>query len=405
MPPSGPWRVAALAGALCVAPAAGWTQAADPGHDHEAPRVGVGGELTATLSRRDRAAWFNYTDYERDALRIARIRLFGEWRPAARLSVVAELRTENANDLTAAAFYARWKPVDTQDFTVHAGRIPPVIGAFARHAYGRDNLVAGLPLAYQYLTSLRPDALPERGSDILRMRARGWQSSFPVGSATPAPGIPLISGSRWDTGISATWRRGWIEAAAAATVGSPAIPTMRETNTGRQWSGRLATHLPQGLSVGLSAARAPWIEDDVLRLVPEETPRRSNQTVLGVDAEFGRGPWLVRHEWWQAAFDVPLAAEQANVRLGAWSAFIEGRYRFHPRWQSAVRLERLSFSDILADGGLPTSWDADVDRAEVVLGFRATRYAELRIGYQQNWRDGGRVRVRGFPTLSLIYWF
>jgi len=37
-----------------------------------------------------------------------------------------------------------------------------VIGAFARQAYGRDNLVIGTPLAYQYLTSLRPDALPAR---------------------------------------------------------------------------------------------------------------------------------------------------------------------------------------------------------------------------------------------------
>ena len=33
-------------------------------------------------------------------------------------------------------------------------------GAFARRTYANDNPLIGYPLAYQYLTSLRPDAVP-----------------------------------------------------------------------------------------------------------------------------------------------------------------------------------------------------------------------------------------------------
>ena len=105
----------------------------------------------------------------------------------APLSLVGELRTEDANRVEASALYVRWRPWQERDFVVQAGKIPPVVGAFARRAYGRDNLVIGLPLAYQYLTSLRPDALPAAMSDVLRMRGRGWQPVLPIGSVDPAP--------------------------------------------------------------------------------------------------------------------------------------------------------------------------------------------------------------------------
>jgi hypothetical protein len=46
-----------------------------------------------------------------------------------------------------------------------------------------------------------------------------------------------------------------------------------------------------------------------------------------------------------------------------------------------------------------------VNRVEAVLGFRAHRHLELRGGWQQNWRDGGRVRERGLPVFAVLGWF
>ena len=71
----------------------------------------------------------------------------------------------------------RDRPIDIQ-----AGRIPPTFGAFARRDYGAGNPLIGYPLAYQYLTAVRPDALPASTDDVLRMRARGWRPSYPIGS-------------------------------------------------------------------------------------------------------------------------------------------------------------------------------------------------------------------------------
>ena len=56
--------------------------------------------------------------------------------------------------------------------------MPPTFGAFARRTYATDNPLIGYPLAYQYLTSLRPDALPANADELLRMRGRGWLSQL-----------------------------------------------------------------------------------------------------------------------------------------------------------------------------------------------------------------------------------
>jgi hypothetical protein len=53
----------------------------------------------------------------------------------------------------------------------------------------------------------------------------------------------------------------------------------------------------------------------------------------------------------------------------------------------------------------PTPWDASVTRLEGTLGFRAHRQVDLRAGWQHNWRDGGRIRERGFPALQVLVWF
>ena len=62
------------------------------------------------------------------------------------------------------------------------GRIPPTFGAFTRRAYSRDNPLIGYPLAYQYLTSLRADAVPASADELLRMRGRGWLTEFSIGN-------------------------------------------------------------------------------------------------------------------------------------------------------------------------------------------------------------------------------
>ncbi|HUL72901.1 MAG TPA: hypothetical protein VLT86_07355 [Vicinamibacterales bacterium] len=406
----GSWGTLALAVVVLLGAFAG-PAAGDPQETpapSSAPRVTGGGEVTAVAGPEDDQAFFNYTDYEHNALRVLRVRLLGEWRIWQRLSLLGEARTENGDGVQIPALYLRWQPWRDHNFDVQIGRIPPVIGSFPRRAYGRDNVVVGSPLPYQYLISLRPDALPATIDQLLRMRGRGWQPSYPIGSQALGPGIPVVSSFRWDTGAEASWRNQWMELAGAVTLGAPATPVVQDPSDGQQYSGRIAMHAPGGLTVGLSGARGGWINRSVLNLVPESLRGRHNQTVVGVDAEAGVGPWLVRAEWLHSSFELPFVGETVQpAPLVADSAFVEGRYRFHPRWQIAARVDHLGFSTLVGtiNNGAPTTWDAPVERVEGILGFRARRNVEIRGGYQYNWRDGGRVHEQGYPTLMGLFWF
>ena len=399
--------LAGLALALAL-PAAAAAQAGDQPYPYAGPRAfSAGGEVSATIGPRDSDAFFNYTDYETNTLRLARLRVFGEWRPVARLAAVGELRVENAARVEAAAAYVRWHPWPGRDLIVQAGRIPPVVGVYSRHAYGRNNLVMGMPLAYQYLTSLRPDALPATLDDVLRMRGRGWRPSFPIGSREVAPGIPLVSAARWDTGVQAIWRYRRMETSGAVTRGAPSVPMVRDRSDGQQWSGRAAVRLPDGLTLGVSGARGAWIDRDVLQLLPPSDAADRVQTLVGVDLEYGYERLLVRAEWFRSTFHLPLLATPGrDTVLAAWSGFVEARYRLHPRWQVAARIERLSFNSIVGStSATAVAWDAPVDRVEAVVGFRATHRLEFRGGWQHNWRSGGRIQERGIPAVQALFWF
>lgn len=383
------------------------TPGAHPHSQGERPYA-VGGEVTVVVGGREDTGFFNNTDYDINATRMARVRLFGEWHLTRALSVVGELRSENGTHLITPSAYVRWRPRESGRLVIQAGRIPPVFGAFPRRPYGRDNLTLGVPLAYQYLTSLRPDALPLTITDVLRMRGRGWQPSYPAGSTEIRGGVPLVSVANWDTGVEAVWETDAVELSGAVTRGTLAVPAVRDSNGAVSLTGRAAAHLPYGVTLGASASRGRWIDDAALDLTSAGRDSQSRQLGVGVDVEVGSGPFLARAEWVHARFDVPMVDPSAiPVALGADATFVEGRYRLHPRWQVGLRADRLGFTGVAGGtgSGLLTDWDAPVKRVEGVVGFRATRQLELRLGWQHNWRDGGRVRDFGLPMAAAFYWF
>ncbi len=362
-------------------------------------RLTLSGEVIAVAGSTDDSAFFNYTDYEHNALRMMRLGLSGLYRPVTWLALVGELRSEDLDQPTPYAAYARVRPWKAHAFDVQAGIIPPSFGAFGRRAYGTSNPVIGYPLAYQYLTSLRTDALPASADDVLRMRARGWRSSFPVGSTTTAPGVPLVSAFQWDTGVQVSWKSEMVDVTAAVTNGTLSSPRRSDDNSGKQLSGRVAFTPATGLIIGASAARGAWLSRTV---APDSNPA---QRALGADIEYSRDHWIVRGEmvWSRWGFPATLAPTEAKS-LNALAAWVEGRYRATPRMFVAARVDRLGFSE-LAGSVLSIPWDAPVERVEWGIGYYVQRNVVLRATAQHNWRNAGRITHRTYLSGQLAYWF
>lgn len=367
-------------------------------------KLALGAEVVATIGDHDDSAFFNYTDYEHNVLRMFRLALSAAWRPVEPVAFVADIRSEDLDDVRAYAAYVRVRPWRSRMLDFQVGRIPPAFGAFGRRAYSTDNPLIGYPLAHQYLTSLRPDAIPATVDDLLRMRARGWRASYPIGASHAAPGLPLVSAFRWDTGVQARWREGILEVLCAVTTGTLSDPRVSDNNDGRQVSGRVAAYPATGLVVGGSAARGEWLDSRVMDLLPAGAPSYA-QKALGADVEYSRDYWLLRGELIWSRWRVPLAAEASAADLDALGMWIEGRYRLTPRLFVAARLDHLGFSDLAAADGRRVPWDAPVTRFETNVGYYLQRNLVARAAIQFNDRDGGRITRRTYFAGQLAYWF
>ena len=368
-------------------------------------RLGVGADIVATFGAPDDEAYFNYTDYEHNTLRMFRLALSAAWRPISRIAVVGEVRSEDLDTVRPYAAYVRVRPWINRAFDIQFGRIPPTFGAFGRRGYqGNDNPLIGYPLAYQYLTSLRPDAAPATVADLLAMRGRGWRASYPIGSTEPGPGVPLVSAFRWDTGIQAHWENQTVDVTGSVTTGTLADPRLSDNNGGKQVSSRVAYRPTAGLVLGTSAARGEFFDREVTQALPASGGSHA-QTSVGADAEYSRGYWLVRSEVVWSRWNVPFATPATSTNVEAIGAWIEGRYRVTPRIVLSGRADRLSFSHLAVGPNLNPTWDANVWRVEVDAGFYIQRNLMVRAAVQHNDRDGGRVRERGYFSGQVAYWF
>ena len=398
--------IAFIAGAYVAAPAAASAQTlpSEPVRVLDG-RLVLTGEAALTVGSPDHESYFNYTDYERNALRTVRLSLAALWQPAERLAFVGELRSEDFESTAAYAAYVRFRPWPAHRFDIQAGRIPPVFGAFARRSYSSDRVLIGYPLAYQYLTSLRADATPATADDLLVMRGRGWRSTFPVGSPEAAPGVPLVSAFRWDTGVQARWSIDRAEAALSVTTGTLSHPRLSDDNDSKQVSARVAVKPIAGLVLGASGARGGWISRDV---PVNERRGPLAQSAFGVDAEYSRDYWILRGEMVWSRWRLPfVTAPPEGPSVDALGGSIEGRYRITPRWYAAARADRLDFSKITGSlfQGVATTWEAPVLRYEAGGGYYFQRNIVARGTVQWNHRDGGRVRSRTFITGQVAYWF
>jgi hypothetical protein len=369
-------------------------------------RVTIGGDVSASIGSTD-PGFFNYTDYEHSLLRMVRVDLAASAKAGEHLAVLGELQTENLDSVRPYALYLRIRPWTTRAFDIQIGRVPPTFGAFARRTYVSDNLLIGYPLAYQYLTSLRPDALPATVDELVQKRSSGWLTRYSVGSTSLDHGVPLVSAFRWDTGVQLHAATETISATASVTAGTVSNPLFHDDNTGKQLAGRLEVKALPGLVAGTSLARGPFVADSAVHAAGADGRGVAyTQTAWGADVEYSRDYYLVRAETILSAWRVPFARQpEMTDALRAFAASVEGRYKIQPGVYAAARIDHLGFSDVAGTAGIGP-WEAPVTRFEVGGGLSLQRNLLLKGSYLRNVRSGGRLLpVANQVATQIVYWF
>ena len=369
-------------------------------------RLTLRGDASMSFAPQD-PAFFNFTDYEHSALRLFRFDVAAVLKAGDHLSILGDLRSENGESPWPYGLYVRIRPWTERAFDIQVGRVPPTFGAFARRTYASDNFLIGYPLAYQYLTSVRADAVPASVDELLTMRGRGWLiSKYSVGSTTASHGVPMVSAFTWDTGVQLRAATDRVEATASLTAGTVSNPLLHDDNAGKQAAGRVAFHPVPGLIVGASGARGPFVSAAASRAAAGSGHEGElTQTAWGADVEYSRDHYLVRFETIASAWRLPaVGAPFLDAPLRAISTSFEGRYRLAPGLYAAARFDHLGFSEVIGTARRET-WDAPVTRIEAGGGYSLQRNLLLKLSFQHNARDGGRVHVLNLCEAQLLFWF
>src|SRR4029453_3682553 len=201
-------------------------------------------------------------------LRQTRLTASVELRAGERFGLLGEVMTENRHHPRVYALYVRVRPFDTRAFDLQAGVIPPVLGRFPRSGYASDNPLIGYPLAYQYLTTVRPDLVMPGAAELLRIKGSGWLVGYGAAYWEYASGVPVVAARRWDTGVQARVGTGRLQGSVALTQGTLANPRIPPDNDGKRVSARVAWRPSADLSLGVSGARGEYLSNEAQEVLP-----------------------------------------------------------------------------------------------------------------------------------------
>jgi hypothetical protein len=374
-------------------------------------RLTVSGDASAAVSTSDHDTYFNYSDYQYDTMRLVRLGVAASLRLGPRVTAVTEVRAEGETEggpwrAYPVSLFLRVRPLRESSLAVTAGIVQPAFGTFMQRRYGADNLLIGYPLAYQYMTAVRADALPATADDVLANRARGWAPQYCTGAGYGVSGLPLISSTGWSPGVTVSARSAIVAATMAVTKGGLAAPGSANWDVGWEVTGRVELRPKTGLVLGVSGAHGAFVDGRLSSIVATAVANRDpRETAFGVDAEYSWGYWLLRIESVVSRRTYPaFRAPYLSDPLTAVGIDGELRYKIRPGLYAVVRLGHLAFGTIEGSAG-PAGWDADVTRVEAGLGYSIIRSILVKVVYQYNRRDSTRSPVLSLGAAQLVVKF
>jgi len=222
--------------------------------------------------------------------------------------------------------YSRfWK---SGSINIRAGQLPSAVGTFNLRYDDAVNPLIDMPILYGYWTK------------ITTMGVAGVQTDLTLG--------------KWDARVQFV----------NSSMMNPRSVFDRDQYG--NWAGGAGYTILQGLRVGISGSRGPYLDRQWPNFFPgEANPNRLPGSSVGTEVQFARGHWNVEGEWdWML---MPYHVIPFTRREGA---YIEAKRVLSPRWYAAVR-----------GGYLSTNGDCE-QLYEMVAGFRPGTHELIKLGYE-----------------------
>jgi hypothetical protein len=197
--------------------------------------------------------------------------------------------------LQATVSYSRFW--ENRSVIIRVGQLSSAFGSFLLRYDDAVNLLVDMPMSYGY---------------------------YQKGVSTAS-----LAGAEMDSSL------GKLDLRLQFTNSSPANPrSILDHDQYGNWAGGAGYTIRQGLRVGVSAYRGPYLDRQFPFYRPGEAPpSQLPATGLGADLEWGRGRWNVNAEWQQFQMDYRVRPDFIEQ-----TGYGEARFVLHPRWYLATRL-------------------------------------------------------------------
>jgi hypothetical protein len=300
------------------------------------------------------------------------LRLFANTQVHPRLQVFTQVILRDDTGPYVDGAYLMFTPRPDLDLHVLAGKIPWAIGTWAPHTYSNKNPLVTPPLMYHYGTTIAWYRVPPDADGLLASAGTNTYGSR---------GMALVDDSYWDVGVTVTGsQRPW-EYAAGVTAGTPGWgSTSRDENAGKTVLGRIGVTPWTWFRAGVSGAYGPYLIRELNPSLPTgKTVSDYNQKLLMADLQLTGGHAELRAEAATGAWQSPFAGD-----LDYTSGYVELKYAFSFGGYVAGRWDELTFGDVTGASGATGTWDSDVHRYEVGVGYRLNRDVVAKGVYQHN---------------------
>jgi hypothetical protein len=311
------------------------------------------------------------------------LRLFAEGKPADQLELFAQVVGSDVAGVWIHGAYALYTPQPDKDLHLEAGKIPWPIGTWGPRTYSDKNPLVGVPLIYQYHTSLRATQVASGPDELLAQAGQG-QFGVAYGGGYPFRGSPIVYDNCWDVGIVVLGSFRPIEFSGGVTNGTPSdAQPGRDNNKGKSFMGRVGVTPLTGLRVGISGSIGPYMptEPGGAPLPAGAKATDYDQRLLMADLEYLVGHAEIRAEGVANTWETPYVG---NLTVHGY--YVEGKYTFPVGFYLAARWDQLLFTPIQGTGER-RPWDDNVSRFEGGAGYRVLRPLIAKVVYQWNKLD------------------
>lgn len=348
-------RAAALGAAWCAAvPATGRGEAA------------VSGLLDLVLDNRE-ADLTNRTFSGTSNFDELRLRLFFDAQLEGDVQLFTQLVIHDYGDVFLYGAYLRFPEIAGTPVNVHAGLIPSTVGNWGPRTYSDTNPLIGIPLVQGHHSSLAMREAQVTVADLLAAR-----------DTRPQSGLPVLYDNCWNTGLEVWGEAGPFDWSLAALTGSVSYPTRTRQRTLPQATGRVAYHGGPGFVAGANGWAGPYLVPGADLLGGAEENDHLN-VGGGIDLAWTLRYFEIHSEVYRVLWEHPTLPD-----LGATSGYVEGKYKFAPRWYAAVRLDAFEPDDVRDEAGEAVPWDYPLRRAEYGIGFHPGPRVTLKAAVQHN---------------------